>query len=241
MHAIDHALSQPPPIHSRWETLFPPGLLNELHAHPLLDRCRTGRSSLQLLRDLLVQHHHYSRNFARYLCTLMGALNESRDVRALAGNLIEEAGLDRPGNVTHSELFQRSLTEIGARPDSVGPLPQTRALIDAMFGYCRSHDPLDGLAALCLGAEAIVPTLYGSIMQGLRHVGMSKTGLHFFELHVEEDEGHALVMRDIIDRLLAERSYLRGKVLAIGEHMVRLRMEMLDAVLAQHPELSHER
>lgn len=82
-----------------------------------------------------------------------------------------------------------------------------------------------------------MPTLYGGILEGLRKAGFDDRQLHFFVLHVSEDEAHALVMRDIINRLLRDHPHRRAKVLAIGEDMVRIRMAMLDAVLAQHPEV----
>lgn len=228
-------LNLPP---SPWDELFPAGLIAEFGAHPLLRRCREGRASIEMLRGFMVQHSYYAENFTRYLCALMSHLPSGDDVRALAMNLVEETGLDRPGAVTHSELYRRCMAAIGAVRGSAPILPETRALIDTMFNYCRAPDPLEGLAALCLGAEAIVPTLYGAILAGLRNARYSDDDLHFFVLHVAEDEAHALVMREIIYRLLADRPHRRAKVLAIGEDMVRLRMSLLDAIADQFPESS---
>lgn len=235
MHVIEDLrahLDAPPAL---WDDLFPPGLLQELERHAFLRRCRDDANAVELLRAFLVQHSYYSENFTRYLCALMSRMPSNEDVRALAANLIEETGLDRPDAVTHAELYRRCLNELGVRPRSAPILPETSALIESMFHYCRSPDPLEGLAALCLGAEAIVPTLYGGLLDGLRRAGYSDRQLHFFVLHVSEDEGHALVMREIINRLLQDRPHRRAKVLAVGEDMVRLRMGLLDAVLAQFP------
>lgn len=230
--SIVEPLSSPDPSCSvLWESLVPPGLLRTLHDHPFLRRSRGGQAGLPLLRSLLIQHAYYTEHFTRYLCALMSRLPQGDDVRALAANLIEETGLDRPSAVTHAALFRQSLAAIGAAPHSAPPLPETRELIEAMYGYCRAHDPLEGLAAMCLGAEAIVPTLYGAILDGLRHAGIDEADLYFFVLHVGEDEAHALVMRGIIDRLLLERPHRLAKVQAVAEDMVRLRMALLDAVL----------
>lgn len=222
---------------SLWDDLFAPGLLNELENHPFLRICGEGKAPLALFKAFLVQHSYYSENFTRYLCALMSHLPNGDDVRALAVNLVEETGLDRPDAITHAELYRRCLSEIGVAPRSQPMLPETAALIDTMFHYCRARDPLEGLAALCLGAEAIVPTLYGGILEGLRKAGFDDKQLKFFVLHVSEDEAHALVMREIINRLLREHPHRRSKVIAIGEDMVRIRMAMLDAVLALHPEV----
>ncbi|WP_223620829.1 iron-containing redox enzyme family protein [Lysobacter sp. ESA13C] len=235
MHVIEDIHARPDAPPALWDDLFPPGLLLELERHPFLRRCREGERALEMLRAFLVQHSYYSENFTRYLCALMSRMPSNEDVRALAMNLVEETGLDRPHAVTHAELYRRCLGEISVQPRSAPILGETTALIESMFHYCRSPDPLDGLAALCLGAEAIVPTLYGGILDGLRAAGYSNEQLHFFVLHVSEDEDHALVMRDIINRLLQDHPHRRAKVVAVGEDMIRLRMSLLDAVLARHP------
>jgi pyrroloquinoline-quinone synthase len=223
----------PPRMQQLWEDYFPEGTLAALAAHPFLIACRNGEASLATLRRFLVQHQYYSRNFTRYLCAMMASLPDGDDIRRLAHNLVEEMGLDEPGAVTHAQLFQQALAECGVMPGSAPMLPQTAELIDAMFGYCRSRDPIDGLSALCLGAEAIVPTLYGALLQGLRLAGIRGAGLRFFELHVAEDEEHALTMRDIIERMVTERPRRRARVSAIADDMVALRIAMLDAIHQQ--------
>jgi pyrroloquinoline-quinone synthase len=192
--------------------------------------CRNGAVSLATLRRFLAQHHYYSRNFTRYLCAMMSSLPNSADIRELANNLVEEMGLDKPGAVTHADLYQQALESCWVIPGSDPILPATTELIETMFSYCRSRDPIDGLSALCLGAEAIVPTLYGSLLAGLRNAGITGPGLYFFELHVSEDEGHAMTLRNIIQRLIVERPQRRMKVLAIAAEMVALRMAVLDAI-----------
>lgn len=221
-----------------WDDIFPPDLLAELYAHPFLATCREGKAGSELLRAFLVQHHYYSQYFTRYLCAMMASLPNQSDVKALADNLFEEMGLDREGSETHAELYLKSMAAAGAKAGSQPMLAQTRLLTDAMFRYCRSVEPLDGLAALCLGGEAIVPVVYGAVLSGMQQAGVSAEGLEFFRIHVEEDEGHAIVMRKIIDQLLDAHPYRRNKVIAIGEDMVRLRMAMLGAILAQHQELA---
>lgn len=219
-----------------WADLFPPGLLTDLYENPFLQLCRNGKVNHDLLCSFLIQHHYYSQYFTRYLCAMMASLTEQKDVRALAENLFEEMGFDHPDAITHAELYLTSMTTMGIKPGSRPMNIETRHLIDAMFRYCRSPDPLDGLAALCLGAEAIVPVVYGAILTGLKHINVDPKCLKFFELHVAEDEQHAIVMRKIIDDILIKHPHRRAKVLAIGEDMVRLRMAMLNSISAQYLE-----
>ncbi|MFK3792510.1 AMP-binding protein [Pseudomonas piscis] len=215
-----------------WVDMFPAGLLEDLSANPFLAACRAGTVSEAQLRGFLIQHHHYSQYFTRYLCSLMGSLTDLGEFKALSHNLAEELSGNDTDQVSHAELYREAMDELGAVPRSLPVLSSTRALIDAMFRYCRGADPLDGLAALCLGAEAIVPIVYGPILDALRHRHASTRALRFFQIHVEEDEQHAIVMREIIDRMICERPYLRARVVAVGEEMVRLRMAMLSELLA---------
>ena len=136
---------------------------------------------------------------------------------------------------THAVLDCRCLGEPGLRPCSAPILPETLALIESMFHYCRSLDPLEELAARRLSTEAIVPTPYSGLLEGLRRASYTDAQLYFCVLHLSEDEAHTLVMREIINRLLQDRPHRRAKVLALGEDVVRLRMGLLDSVLAGCP------
>lgn len=215
-----------------WSDMFPAGLLEELNANPFLAACRDGTVSDAQLRGFLIQHQYYSQYFTRYLCSMMGGLAEPGEFKALSHNLTEELHGDGTDQVSHAELYLQSMEAMSALPRSLPMLSSTRALIDVMFHYCRGADPLDGLAALCLGAEAIVPIVYGPILAAMRHRDAPEQATRFFKIHVEEDEQHAIVMREIIDRMLAEKPYRRARVIAVGEEMVRRRMAMLSDLLA---------
>lgn len=223
----DPVLTQSP---NAWDGFFSEGVMRSLDSHPLLVDCRKGIAPIAMLRRFLVQHQYYSRNFTRYLTAMMSSLPSATDLRELTHNLVEEMGLDQPNAITHSDLYQKALENCGVISGSDPILPATTELIETMFGYCRSRNPIDGLSALCFGAEAIVPTLYGSLLTGLRNAGITGQGLYFFELHVSEDEQHAITMRRIIQRLIAERPQRRMKAIAIADEMVALRMAVLDAV-----------
>lgn len=215
-----------------WAALFPPGLIAELEGCSFVRDCRAGSVPMPAMKAFLVQHQHYSQHFVRYLCAVMSSLPEAGDIRALMLNLIEELGLDAPERVTHAELYRQTMQCIGVQPGSAPVLPATQDLIDTMFRHCRSGDPLLGLSAMCLGAEALVPTLYGAVLQGLRKAGLSKTDLYFFELHVQEDEAHALAMRQQLEQMLQHDPRRLKVVHQVATDMVRCRVRMLEAAYA---------
>jgi len=202
-----------------WEGLIDRAWVEELDATPFLRQCRAGTVSRSALRSFVVQHHHYARHFTRYLCALMGALTGERDRLDLADNLFEELGLDhREGDappVTHAELYRTMMRRLGVDATSEPVAAATQELIETMLESCRSADALEGLGALCLGAEAIVPHVYSQIIKGFVSHGTAPATLDFFYLHVEADDAHALTMRAIIDRELkgslseAKRAVLR--------------------------------
>jgi len=213
-----------------WGGLFPPGLLARLHGCRFLTGCRGGQVTLPVLQSFLVQHQYYSRNFVRYLCAVMSALPDQQAIRVLIINLIEEMGLKSDNQVTHADLFLQSMRICGAQPGSAPMHEATGRLVETMFRYCRSGDPLLALSALCLGAEAIVPIVYGPIAQALRTAGIPQEGVYFFDLHVEEDEAHALVMRSQIEGLVRHDPSCLGIVHRVATEMVVRRIEMVEAV-----------
>ncbi|MFP1734885.1 iron-containing redox enzyme family protein [Lonsdalea quercina] len=217
-----------------WNGWFEADDLSELVNHPLLQALENNAVSLDGVRTLLIQHSLYSRHFTRYLCALIGKLQDPEDVTALLENLEEEMGVDGSSRITHAELFQRTLRHIGAQPASQEPLPQTQTMIDAMMSHCQSADTLNGLAAMCLGAEAIVPLIYRPILHALRHHGFGEEATEFFSLHIEEDEDHALAMLAIMERTLrAQGGACRNRAVAVGREMIANRVAMFDAIWEQ--------
>lgn len=213
-----------------WADWLPEEDMQRLVHHPLLSALNNDKASLDTLKTLLVQHRHYSRHFTRFLCAIMGQMNETADISALLGNLREEMGIDGDGEMTHAEMFQRTLHIVGAIPADHAPLPATTELVNTMMGYCKSSDPLAGLAAMCLGAEAIVPLIYRPILRALQHYGFSKEATEFFSIHIEEDEDHALTMLGIMRRLIHDQPARRHFAVAIGKDLIDKRLAMFDAI-----------
>ncbi|MEQ1963950.1 iron-containing redox enzyme family protein [Xenorhabdus khoisanae] len=204
--------------------------LQNLTRHPVLQAFSHGTASKEMLKTFLIQHHYYSRYFTRYLIALISKLPLLEDIQDLLENLLEEMGLEDNNKITHTELFQRTLATIGADTNSQKPFENTTAMVDAMFTYCLVDDPLEGLSAMCLGAEAIVPLIYKPVLDLLRTLNYGNDATEFFSLHIEEDETHAIKMFNIMTRLIGQDKSLRLKAIHIGSQMIKNRIKMLDDI-----------
>ena len=217
-----------------WDAWLRDADLQALARHPLLAALAGPANSLALLKATLAQHSHYSRHFTRYLVALLGQLDDGADVMVLLQNLREEMGVDGHAGVTHAELFQRTLRRVGVVPAEHAPLAPTLALVEAMMGHCQSPDPLAGLAALCLGAEAIVPLIYRPILRSLEQLGFDTEATEFFAIHIEEDADHALAMMKMMQRIVQDQPGRFADAVRVGRQAIALRVAMFDAIWAAH-------
>jgi pyrroloquinoline-quinone synthase len=187
-------------LEERWNTLLDPAWLEDLDNTSFLTRCRQGDVSRTELRTFVVQQFFYSRHFTRFLCALLSNMGNESDRMELTENLLEEIGFDEHAGVPHSQIYREMMVRMGVDPEFEKVLPSTKFLVDAMYDCCRNSNPLVGLAAMCLGAEAIVPHVYSQIVRGFQSQGEPIENLEFFRIHIECDDGHAITMRNIIDR-----------------------------------------
>lgn len=189
------------PIASHWATLIDPRWIARLDATPFLTACRRGTISRPVLERFAVQQYHYSRHFTRYLCALLASFPGESERSALIENLFEEMGLGGLGAKPHSLIYREMLEGWGLDPQApeAAALPSTAALVEDILALCRQKDPMAGLGALCLGAEAIVPHVYSQLVAGFLSAGFAQEELYFFTLHIEGDDEHALTMKEIID------------------------------------------
>ncbi|ERT15094.1 hypothetical protein O185_00205 [Photorhabdus temperata J3] len=213
-----------------WDDWLDIDALNKLVYHPLLVAMREERLTLNGMRYFLIQHHHYSRNFTRFLYALVNHLvshtDNLSDARHLMENLLEEIGVDSDGKMTHAELFQRSLQAVGGQPTSVPALAETEYFASSVLNYCRSDSVAEGLAAFCLGVEAIAPLIYKPVLDALIHLGIDEQGLEFFRLH----EDHAITMMHILKKLTENNPELTQRVKEVGRNTILLRCHMFDAI-----------
>ena len=217
-------------INPTWNSLLSSNLTKKLDETNFLTRCRTQTVSRRELDIFLVQQHHYSRHFTRFLCALLANLTAEEDRMALIENLFEEMGYGDLGDEPHSKIYRDMLTQLNLDPAMSPPLPETKALVETMMRLCADPNPIVGLGALCLGAEAIVPHIYSQIMQGLRARGFPEQHLRFFPLHIDGDDDHALTMKAIIDRELARNPNAKNALLKSAEESIRQRAAFFDGI-----------
>ncbi|MEK1909947.1 MULTISPECIES: iron-containing redox enzyme family protein [Pseudomonas] len=228
---------------SIWDTWLDTDSLDQLVNHPLLLAMQEGSISLKGMRFFLVQHHHYSRNFTRFLCAIINRLESLDDIKHLMENMQEEMGIDGVGKVTHAELFQRTLRATGTHAMAEKALPQTLDFTQTVMDFCRCENSIEGLAALCMGAEAIVPLIYRPVLQALERLNVSEEGLEFFRVHIEEDEDHAITMLGILEQLVQCSPGARLLAKDVGRQVILKRCAMFDAIwqkVGQEPAQAHD-
>lgn len=217
-------------LEDRWSELLDPSWVNELDGTLFLTRCRRGEVSGQELRTFIAQQYFYSRHFTRYLCALLSNMGNESDRMELTENLLEEIGFDEHAGVPHSQIYREMMSRMGIDPQFESVLPSTKFLVDTMYDCCRNANPLVGLAAMCLGAEAIVPHLYSQIVRGFQSQGESLENLDFFRIHIECDDGHAITMRNIIDREVGRDPFQKPLLKLTALRLLQARARFFDGV-----------
>lgn len=222
--------SASPPDCSDLVKMMASTLTERLLSHPFMMRCDHGVVTMQELRNFLIQHGKYSAYFTRYLCALISNLSHGEDVLHLAENLSEELGYGDVKGTPHSHIYARMLGDFQISLDAEETNPETSHLIETMFMLCRQSSGVSGLAALCLGAEAIVPAMYARIIKGLRSHGIEDERMEFFTIHVQCDDGHAETMYSILAKEIGRSRSSFLKVLSAGEMAINSRLRFFDAL-----------
>ena len=206
-------------------------LVSRIGRHPFLRRCRDGMITEAELKRFLVQQGIYSSHFTRYLCALLGNLEENRHVELLAANLCEELGLTDESDIPHSRLYRDMLARFDLSLEQKKPSLGTRRLIDSMFDHCRDRRVARGLGALCLGAEALVPYIYTDLIKGFTSLGFPDQWVWFFHIHVGCDDAHADTMRAIMAEIASDDDDALALMLSSGTALVEARWGFFDSIV----------
>jgi pyrroloquinoline-quinone synthase len=167
--------------------------------HPFYTAWTEGTLPMEALRGYAGQYYRHVVSFPTYLSAVHSETPELTTRQYLLENLIDE----ERGEENHPELWLRFAEGIGCRREDVraaAPLPETAAC-DNTFREIAAQGPAAGLAAL-YAYESMVPAVAQSKIDGLkRHYGIDDGGtLRFFDVHLEVDERHADVARDLLER-----------------------------------------
>ena len=167
--------------------------------HPFYTAWTNGTLSMEALRGYAGQYYRHVLSFPTYLSAVHSETPDLETRQYLLENLIDE----ERGSENHPELWLRFAEGIGCKREDVraaAPLPETAAC-DETFRRLASSGPGAGLAAL-YAYESMVPAVAESKIDGLkRHYGIDdEATLRFFDVHLEVDEWHADVARDLLER-----------------------------------------
>ena len=145
--------------------------------HPFLTRLGDGDfgNTAAVLKDYAHQYSVYSEWFIRYLDGVIKNLESEAHVNALMKNLEEEKGIPdspNPEKLPHVELFQRFKDQIGADQqycENTSPCTTVLLWRDLFLQKCHSGIRGVGLAAIGLGTEFIISSIYPSIINAIEN------------------------------------------------------------------------
>jgi pyrroloquinoline-quinone synthase len=166
--------------------------------HPFYVAWSKGELTLEALRGYAAQYYNHVAAFPRYLSAVHTQTEELRARRYLLENLNDEEA----GDDNHPELWLRFAEALGTTRDAVrgaAPLPETVGCDAAYRDIAGARGPVAGLAAL-YAYESMVPPVSRSKIDGLKaFYGIEAAeALRFFTVHLEVDEWHAQVARDLL-------------------------------------------
>lgn len=196
----------------------------------LIRACRAGLLTREDFKHIFCQYYRYSKNFTRYLTALMTNCENDYYRSRLSENLWEEGGGAEPDK-RHAELFRRFLREaLESDPDAIEYQSFANDFFHQYLDFCRNSSALAGSAFLSLGTEAAISRLYGYFCEGLLKAGVAEEQLHFFRLHMECDDEHAITLAELMQYYSSEPGWFEQCKAAIN-HALNLRRRFLDDAL----------
>jgi pyrroloquinoline-quinone synthase len=226
---------------------FIAGLEREILAHDAVRHSFLQRFASEPLSPLQIQtfglqHYQLVRIFTTYMTNLLPKVPDP-DASALFRHVFDDefgavSGRDASvGQATifrsHVHLYRDFLSALGVRDEEWGrvrPLPETDAYIRAHLALTRDDDFRVGLGAVGPGHEFSIPTMFESLVQGLRrNTTLDPEQIHYFTLHIEEDVEHADVFNSLIARH-AETDEGRGLIRDGAMRSLKLRTLFWDGL-----------
>lgn len=186
---------------------FLQGLRREVRRHPavnhlFLNRIATSPFSRQDYRIFGENHYPLVCVFTRYLEELLLKGPSSEAKLWLAKVLVDEYGEGSQG-ADHATLYADFLTACGS--EIVGD-PAYR-VPEAACRFIRTHRKLIaeqpflvGLGAVGPGHEWAIPSMFDSVLIGLRRAGFAEKEIEYFSLHTEQDVDHGRWLEEALLR-----------------------------------------
>lgn len=196
----------------------------------LIRACRAGLLTKEDFKQIFSQYYRYSKNFTRYLTALMTNCESDYYRSKLSENLWEEGGGAEPDK-RHAELFRRFLRDaLGVDIDAIEYQSFANDFFHQYLDFCRNSSALAGSAFLSLGTEGAIARLYGYFCDGLLKAGIAEEHLHFFRLHMECDDEHAITLAELMHSFSGEPGWFDQCKAAI-DHALNIRRQFLDDAL----------
>jgi len=169
--------------------------------HSFYQSWNEGSLSLETIREYSSQYFKHVSAFPRYL----SAIHSNCDHIGTRKILLENLNDEEMGPEDHPELWMRFAEGMGNTRDEVKNavlMEETEELVRTFNQLSRSEDYLKGLAALyCY--ESMQPEISKTKKEGLQNIYGIKDEetLKFFTVHMQADEWHREVIRNLLVEL----------------------------------------
>mgnify|MGYP001383247939 FL=1 len=169
--------------------------------HSFYQSWNEGSLSLETIREYSSQYFKHVSAFPRYL----SAIHSNCDHIGTRKILLENLNDEEMGPEDHPELWMRFAEGMGNTRDEVknaALMEETEELVNTFNQLSRSEDYLKGLAALyCY--ESMQPEISKTKKEGLQNIYGIKDEetLKFFTVHMQADEWHREVIRNLLVEL----------------------------------------
>lgn len=176
--------------------------------HPFYQAWSKGALSKECLQEYAKDYYHHVRAFPTYLSALHSHTLDSETRREILNNLIEEEA----GNPNHPDLWKAFTLSLGVTQKDIEehqPSPEMKSLIDTFNHICREKSVAEGLAAL-YSYESQIPPICISKIEGLKkHYDLQNPqSWRYFSLHIEADEKHSSIERELLSKHVLEENAL---------------------------------
>ena len=182
-------------------------LRTEIESHPavnhlFLNRLATGMFSREDFRVFAENHYPLVCVFCSYLERLLVRAPDSDSKLWLAKVLVDEYGEGSEGH-DHATLYGKFLDASGGDTASRHALRVSApaAAFIAEHRRITAVEPfLVGLGAVGPGHEWAIPKMFDAVIPGLRRAGYDEEEIHYFTLHIDQDEDHGTWLEEALAR-----------------------------------------